>query len=233
MEIVVVSDIHGDVENLLAYLDKIKELKFDVVVCPGDFTDVNTPKGFTQEDIAKLIINELKTLNAPVLAVPGNVDPKNIIELLEREGVSLHGCGKIIGDYGFYGYGGAKTPFETNIEPSEEELNMGLLTAYKSIERVKFKVQITHAPPSGTVLDMIRSGVHVGSDAVRKFIEEHTPVLAISAHIHEARGIDKINKTFLINSGRFPEGYVGLVNIENGIANGKILNIIEWPVYFF
>jgi len=54
-------------------LDKIKELKFDVVVCPGDFTDVNTPKGFSQEDIAKLIIGELKSLNVPVISIHGRV----------------------------------------------------------------------------------------------------------------------------------------------------------------
>jgi hypothetical protein len=219
--------MHGDVENLLTYLDKIRGLKFDVIVCPGDFTDVNTPKGFTQDDIAKLIISELKTLDVPVLTVPGNVDPKSIIELLEKEGVSLHGHGRIIDEYGFYGYGGAKTPFETSIEPSEEELKAGLLTAYKDVEGAKFKIQITHNPPINTVLDMIRSGIHVGSDVVRVFIENYKPILAISAHIHEARGIDKISNTFLLNSGRFPEGYVGLVNIKNDVATGKVLNIIE------
>jgi hypothetical protein len=227
MNIVVISDMHGDVENLLTYLDKIKELKFDVIVCPGDFTDVNTPKGFTQDDISKLIVSELKTLNVPVLAVPGNVDPKNIIELLEKEGISLHKHGKTIGEYGFYGCGGAKTPFETSIEPSEEETEAGLLAAYREVEESTFKIQITHAPPNGTILDMIRSGIHVGSEAVRVFIEKHKPILAISAHIHEARGIDKINNTVLINSGRFPEGYVGLVNIEDCIVSGKILNITE------
>jgi Icc-related predicted phosphoesterase len=219
--------MHGDVENLLTYLDKIKELNFDVIVCPGDFTDVNTPKGFTQDDIAKLIISELKTLNVPVLTVPGNVDPKSIIELLEKEDVSLHGHGRIIDEYGFYGFGGAKTPFETSIEPSEEELKTGLLTAYKDVEGAKFKIQITHNPPINTVLDMIRSGIHVGSDAVRVSIKNYKPILAISAHIHEARGIDKINNTLLLNSGRFPEGYVGLVNIKDGVVTGKVLNIIE------
>jgi hypothetical protein len=227
MDIVVISDIHGDVENLLTYLDKIKGLNSDLIICPGDFTDVNTPKGFTQEDIAKLIIGELKSLRIPVLAVPGNVDPKNIIELLEKEGVSLHGHGKIIGEYGFYGYGGAKTPFETSIEPSEEELKAGLLAAYKDVEGTKFKIQITHSPPNGTVLDMVRSGIHVGSNIVRSFIENYKPILAISAHIHEARGLDKIDNTILINSGRFPEGYVGLINIKNEKVEARVSSIIE------
>jgi len=69
MDIIIFSDIHNDVENLLTYFDKIKELKFDVIVCPGDFTDINTPKGFTQEDITKLIITELKGLKKPIMYV--------------------------------------------------------------------------------------------------------------------------------------------------------------------
>jgi hypothetical protein len=227
MNIVVVSDIHGDIENLFTYFDKIKELVFDVIVCPGDFTDANIPKGFTQEDVARLIIKELKLLKKPILAVPGNVDTKNMIKIFEDEGISIHGKGKIIGDFGFYGYGGAQTPFETNIEPTEEELKLGLKNSWNEVKNAKYKVQITHTPPIGTRVDMIQSGLHVGSNAVREAIETYEPVAAISAHIHEARGTDRVKKTFIINSGRFPEGYFGLINIENDNVSGKIFNLIE------
>lgn len=227
MNIVIVSDIHGDIENILTYLDKIKERKFDVMICPGDFTDINVPSGFTQEEIARIIISELKSTKATVLAVPGNMDPKGIIKILEEEGVSLHGRGKIVGECGFYGYGGAKTPFDTNIEPSEEELRLGLRSGWKEVEECKYKVQVTHTPPHNTRVDIIQSGVHVGSLAVREFIEKNKPLLAISAHIHEARGVDRLGKTFLINSGRFPEGYYGFVSIEEGKVEGKILSVAE------
>jgi hypothetical protein len=227
LKIIVISDIHGDVENLLSFLDKMKELTPDVIVCPGDFTDVNIPKGFSQEEIAKLIITELKTVKVPILAVPGNVDVKGVIDVLEKENVSIHGRGKIIGEFGFYGYGGAKTPFETSIEPSEEELRLGLTGAWKDVTSAKYKIQVTHAPPEGTRLDLIQSGIHVGSNTVRSFIELNTPLVAISAHIHEARCVDKINNTFLINSGKFPEGYFGLINIKNGTVEGRILNMLE------
>ncbi len=227
MNIIVISDVHGDVENLFTYFDKIKELDFDVVVCPGDFTDNNVPRGFTQEDVAKLIVKELKTLKKPVLAVPGNIDTKGIIKIFEEEGISIHGRGKIIEDFGFYGYGGAKTPFETNIEPTEEEMKLGLKNSWNEVKNTKYKIQVTHNPPSGTRVDMIQSGLHVGSNAVREFIESHEPLVAVSAHIHEARVTDRVKKTFIINSGRFPEGYFGLINIVNDSVSGKILNLIE------
>lgn len=227
MNILIISDIHGDVENLLSYLDKIKELKFDVIVSPGDFTDVDTPGGFTQEDIAKLILKEFKSLGKPVLCVPGNVDTRGVLGVLEEEDVSVHGKGRVVGSVGFYGYGGAKTPFKTNIEPNEEELKIGLSNAWKDVKNIKQKIQITHNPPFGTRIDIIQSGAHVGSVEVKNFIERHAPVVAISSHIHEARTTDKLKGTFLINSGKFSEGYFGLVNINENKISGRVLNLIE------
>jgi Icc-related predicted phosphoesterase len=227
MNIVVISDIHGDVENLITYFDKIKEFKFDVIVCPGDFSDAYVPRGFKQEDIVNLIIKEFKTLKKPILTVPGNVDPKNIVKILEEEKISIHGKGISIGEYGFYGYGGALTPFGTNIEPTEEELKTKLKEAFDDIKNSKYKIQVTHTPPSGSRLDMIQSGLHVGSEAVRGAIETYKPIVAISSHIHEARGVDHLNNTFLMNSGRFPEGYFGLINIDNDSVNGEIINLLS------
>lgn len=227
MDIIVISDIHGDVENLLLYLDKIRGFKFDVVVCPGDFTDVDVPKGFTQNDVARLIIKELKTLKKPLLCVPGNVDSRGIIDILEEEEVSIHQKGKVINGFGFYGYGGAKTPFGTSIEPTEEELKIGLENSLKYVKDAKYLIQVTHNPPLNTRLDVIQSEIHVGSNVVKTFIETYNPLIAISSHIHESKGTDKLKNTFLMNSGKFSEGYFGIINIENNLVNGKILNLIE------
>jgi len=227
MDIIVISDIHGDVENLLLYLDKIKEFKFDAIVCPGDFTDVDVPKGFTQNDVARLIIKEIKTLKKPLLCVPGNVDPHEIISILEEERISIHGKGMIVNDVGFYGFGGAKTPFNTSIEPSEEELRIGLENSWKNVKDSKRLIQVTHNPPLNSRLDIVQSGIHVGSNIVRNFIELKNPLVAISSHIHEARGTDRLKNTFLMNSGKFSEGYFGIINIENNLVTGKVLNLIE------
>jgi Icc-related predicted phosphoesterase len=225
MKILEVADFHNDIENVFNFLDKLSLLEFDVIVCPGDFTDYNVPKGFTRIDLASIIVEELKTFKKPIIAVPGNMDYE-IIEFLEKEGISVHGRSKIIDNFGFYGFGGAKTPFETPLEPSEEEMRKGLEKAYEEIKNCEYKIQVTHVPPFKTKLDIISSGAHVGSETVRNFIEEKKPIVAICAHIHEARGIDEIGKTKIINSGRFPEGYCGLIKIENGKVEAKIVNLI-------
>lgn len=227
MKIIVLGDSHNDIENMFSYIEKLSMIDFDVIIYTGDFSDIGIPKKFTQEDIAKIIIKELKTLKKPIVAVPGNNDTKNIINVLEDEGVSIHGIGKIINNVGFYGFGGAKTPFNTLYEPSDEEIERGIKKALNDIKGTEIKIQVTHCPPINTKLDLVATGFHVGSVVVRKFIEEVKPVMAASAHIHEARGVDYIDKTLLINPGRISEGYVGFVNIKNNQAEGHVFNLVE------
>jgi len=224
MNILIISDIHNDVENLANYMDKVSLLDFDVVVCPGDFTDV-PPRGFSSVDIARLILEEFKTLNKPILAIPGNWD-KDVIGILDEMDLSIHGKGRVIDNVGFYGFGGAKTPFNTFFEPSEEEIERGLKKAFEEVKNMELKIQVTHAPPARTKLDMVYTGAHVGSNVVRNFIEKNKPIVAISAHVHEARGIDELSMTKLINSGRFPEGYCGLISIKDKQATVKVVNLI-------
>lgn len=224
MDILIISDIHNDIENLMTYFDKLKGMEFDVIICPGDFTDI-PPKGFDALDIAKIIVEQLKTFRKPILALPGNWD-KDLLGYFELEGINLHADGKVLKGVGFYGFGGAKTPFNTMFEPSEEEIAAGLAEGYKKIGGAKIKVQVTHSPPARTKVDTVYTGAHVGSEVVRKFIEEKQPQLAICAHIHEGRGVDEIEKTKIINSGRFPEGYVGLASIDDKKVTAKIVNLI-------
>lgn len=225
MNVLIISDIHNDVENLMRYMDKISLFDFDVITAVGDFTDYNIPKGFTEVDIGKLIIEEFSVFNKPILAVPGNFD-KGLLPFFKEKQILLHGNGKIIKDVGFYGFGGAKTPFNTPFEPSEVEIENGLTRGYNEVKNCKMKIQVTHVPPSNTKLDVVYTGAHVGSEVVRKFIEKYQPNAAICAHIHEAKGTDEIGKTKIINAGRFPEGYCGLVTIEKDKTETKIINLI-------
>ena len=224
MRILAISDLHNDTENVLKFLDKIEEINPDVIVCAGDILDATLPKGFSAEEIALIIIEEFSLLKKPFLAVPGNFD-KDIINILDSKKVSIHGKGRIINDYGFFGYGGAKTPFNTPLEPDEGELKLGLYKAFINIKDTKYKIQVTHAPPINTSCDLLYSGLHVGSKVVREFIEEVKPNVAICGHIQEARSVDYIGNTIVVNPGRFPEGYVGLIEEKDGKLKAEILNL--------
>jgi 3',5'-cyclic AMP phosphodiesterase CpdA len=82
MEILALGCIHNDIENMLGLIDRVEKLDFDLIVFPGDFTDLNLPRGFTRVDIASIIVSELESLGRPLVTVPGSWD-KDIIGYLD------------------------------------------------------------------------------------------------------------------------------------------------------
>ncbi len=215
-KILVIADVHGEFEKFSEVMDSLKENDFDLVICPGDFTDMNnTPEGYSQVDIAELILQKILSLGKPVLCVPGNHEPYDILEVFDDYDVNLHGRIRKFKDTEFIGFGGAATPFNTKFEPTEEEIKEALEKKVKSVKG-KF-ILVTHNPPFGTNLDKTETGEHVGSKVIREFIENNKPLLAISAHIHEAGGNDKLNGTTLFYPGVAYEGYYGLVDVGKEI----------------
>lgn len=69
-------------------------------------------------------------------------------------------------------------------------------------------VFVLHSPPRDTACDMIAPDTHVGSRAIRAFVERHQPPLVLSGHIHESPRIssayhDSIGRTAIVNPGQF------------------------------
>src|SRR5262249_38572621 len=60
---------------------------------------------------------------------------------------------------------------------------LDLLAALTDVERA---ILVTHSPPRDTACDLVQSGAHVGSRAIRAFVERHQPPALLSGHIHEA-----------------------------------------------
>ncbi|HYM81094.1 MAG TPA: metallophosphoesterase [Candidatus Limnocylindria bacterium] len=70
------------------------------------------------------------------------------------------------------------------------------------------EVLVAHSPPRDTVCDMLGSGAHVGSRAIRRFVERHQPRLVLAGHIHESPRVsaayrDRIGVTTVVNPGQF------------------------------
>lgn len=69
-------------------------------------------------------------------------------------------------------------------------------------------VFVLHSPPQGTTCDVMSGGTHVGSRAIRAFVEQHQPRLTLSGHIHESPRVtgawrDRIGETICVNPGQF------------------------------
>lgn len=103
------------------------------------------------------------------------------------------------------------------------------LQKLKKLSNPEKTVYVIHAPPFNTKLDIITTGAHVGSKAVREFIEKEQPLLTLHGHIHESPQMsgswrDKIGDTICINVGsKYPAKILNCIVID--IDN---LNNIEY-----
>ena len=205
--ILILSDIHGNLRRARRLLEEYGEGYFKYLFINGDVTH------FGDYRDALEIISTLSPIAGKAFFVPGNCDPRNLLDVeglssvvnvhgkvVDLEGVKLHGLG-----------GSNKTPFHTYIEFDEDEI--------RSILRWDLKepfILLSHVPPKDTKLDRLFTGGHAGSIAVRDYIITLQPILSIHGHIHEARGIDRLGKTILVNPGPFRSGYYATVDFKDG-----------------
>jgi Icc-related predicted phosphoesterase len=209
MKIISFGDVHEDTSNLIRIKPELETV--DLIVISGDLTNCH---GKTE---AKKVLDAVKKYNKHLLAVYGNMDRQAVDDYLTKEGINLHGNGYRFGDVGIFGCGASSpTPFHTPSEISEADIERFLTNGYQKVKDAKWKIMVCHTPPRDTAPDVIRSGMHVGSQAVRDFILKHKPHVCISGHIHESRGKDKIGDTMVLNAGMFRDGWYIEVAIDKG-----------------
>ncbi|WP_367884180.1 metallophosphoesterase [Thermococcus sp. JCM 11816] len=194
MRIVAVTDIHGKLEKVKRLAGGVlEEERPDLILIAGDITN------FSGAEVARTVLEPLMALDVPILAVHGNCDGRDVPELLEELGISLHNKRKEVNGTGFVGVGGSNiTPFNTIWELTEDEIMEILRKNY----RPGGDIILSHAPPKDTKADRVHSGLHVGSTALREFIEKNQPPLVVTGgHIHEARSVDELGETIIVNPG--------------------------------
>ncbi len=119
------------------------------------------------------------------------------------------------------------TPWDTPREVDEDKLEEILEEAVKGIDDFTSAIFNFHVPPYDCTLDdcpkldwstdppspVVVGGVAqsapAGSHAVRKVIEKYKPLLALTGHIHESRGLVNVGRTTVINPGsEYGEGII-------------------------
>lgn len=199
MVIVSITDIHGR-QNIDRATARVLAAA-DLLVITGDITQ------FGNEADARLIIENLQSINSNLICIPGNCDQLSVNQYLTSVGLNLHGDTKVIDGLAFYGLGGSSTtPFGTPQEYGDDVLRK-ILTNCKKDPSAKRHILVSHAPPHGTKVDQTFLGMHAGSKAVREFIDDFQPDLCLCGHIHEAIGSDRIGNTLVLNPGPFPKHF--------------------------
>lgn len=210
MRLLAFTDIHGAYRKTLELI--AREAPFDGIIIGGDLTTAGTPQ--EAEEALRLFRSHHK----PLFVVAGNMDPPELEGVFEQSGVLVSGKGKMIEDVGIFGVSGAPfTPMNTPYEISEEAIRSRADAGWKDVAKARVKIFVPHAPPNGTKVDKIFTGKHVGSVAVREFVEARQPEVVVCGHIHEARGMDRIGTTQVVNCGPAGRGYYAVIEIGNDV----------------
>jgi Icc-related predicted phosphoesterase len=211
MRIAYLVDVHDRFNAVPAALAEIGEV--DLLIIGGDITTGGTP------DDAARAIESWRPLTPRLLAVAGNMDSAAIDARLDELGVALDGRGVVVDDIGIFGVSASPlSPLHTPYELPEDELERRIESGYAAAAGCRLKVFCPHAPPLNTACDRLASGDHVGSPAVRAFIEREPPDVVLCGHVHESRGTDEIGRSKIVNPGPAFAGHYAVVEIDQGVA---------------
>ncbi len=174
---------------------------------------------------------------APIIVLPGNYDMDlSSTALSERQ---IHKKVIEIDGLKIAGYGGANMrtagiPEQGMVKFIESNSSS---EPYDFFSQAKPDILVCHQPPYGH-LDHIASFGSIGSLGIARAIEESSPLVVLSGHIHEDFGCIYDNKTFFINSsnfgavetieGKFMDGgYYAKISIENKTVQKVVLKRVE------
>jgi len=259
-KILYTADLHGNKEFYQKLIGKAKDSEIKAVVIGGDLSPKGGPTvedgiAVQKKFFEKFFIPELTKLKKDVFFIMGNDDFRINETILKGDNLKyinkkrLNLSSKSIVGYGFVN----PTPFrlkdwekfeDENQEKPKQMFDYEIRTVKKEEETIKEDlnnfiklsnpkktIYVMHAPPFNTKLDVIADGTHVGSKAIRNFIEEQQPFLTLHGHIHESPKIsgsytDKIGKTICINIGSsYPENKLNCIIIDIDNLDVKYMEI--------
>jgi uncharacterized protein len=208
--ILVVSDIHGSEVGIQEVVRKARALRPDLVVVCGDITHFGPPEQATKF---------LDMIEVPTFAVPGNCDPPEVIPAIEdSKAKGLHRRRQEFMGLTFVGLGGSpQSPNGLEMEFSEDRM-------FEFLDEVMVPkgILVTHCPAWGR--NDTAKGAHLGSKAISDIVEKYKPKLALSGHIHDARGVLVDKGTTFVNPGPAKQGFGALVTIEGEKIKAELLD---------
>ncbi len=202
MKLVVVADIHGREDAA----ELINSVEGDLLVVCGDITHMGRPENFEISFIKDLKFKK-------IFAVPGNCDPQSVLKNLEKLGVSIHKRNVVYEGITFSGLGGA----------DPDSFNLGVVFNERDVKNMSGDVWVLHQPP---YMHLDLAGYrHAGNQWITTHLLRKKPILVLSGHIHEARGVEEGETTF-INPGPLRDGYYAIVELSGKkVKNVELLRI--------
>lgn len=190
-KILAIGDIHGNTGLARKLADRAVKENVDVVILAGDIT-------FAEMSLEG-IIGPFAKAKKDILLLSGNHESFSttnfLSELYKPYAKNLDGYSFIKNDVGIFGSGGVVNMGMHAI--SDSTLFEMISNAHKSVKGMKKKIMVTHMHPAGSKAE--KFGFE-GAKSITKAIHKFQPDILITAHIHEASGMEEtIGSTKVIN----------------------------------
>jgi uncharacterized protein len=143
---------------------------------------------------------------APFLLIPGNYDMD--LQYTPLYEYDMHKKSYFIDDIHIGGYGGAPIitpgiPEMLSVAFNEYQEEGKLFSEPKIFfEKERPDILMIHNPAYGT-LDKIPQYGRCGSFGIREFIDDYSPAIVLSGHVHEDYGLVRIGESFCLNPSNF------------------------------
>jgi len=234
-------------EEIDNFIKRVSNMGFyPKVMSETDFRDTKASPNAQEElfrDLIKARLEEwlsyaedkLGGTDVQVFAAPGNDDFFEVDDILQSSSVITLLEGKVhqltdrheILTTGWTN----RTPWNTERETSEEELEASLLSMIDNVKDMEHCIFNLHCPPYNSKIDIcpkLDADMRVvydmgnpvlapaGSTAVRKVIEECQPTVGLHGHIHEGRGETALGRTLCLNPGSV---------YSEGVLNGVLVTL--------
>ncbi len=161
MRILACADLHGRQDRIARVHALAAETSPAVILLPGDLTHL---------ELGPEALTLFRTLSAPVLGVPGNMDGPHATAAITQQGRLLDEEPVVLDGVSFGGPNVTKP----------------------------CHVLVTHEPPYG-VLDALPSGKHIGSHKVLALLSRIRPRVLTCGHVHESPGVTQVGATIVVN----------------------------------
>lgn len=196
---------------------KAGEAGADLIVIAGDITHFGGPS------TALKILEVISRSGLPIFFVSGNCDSPELLSW-QPEGLNaynLHGAFREFSGYLFAGVGGGSGKFGTLTELEESEFEEVLGNFMNKGDKL---ILVAHSPPYGTEADYTGTK-HIGSMAVRRFVERVKPILVCAGHAHEGRSITRLGDTVIVNAGPAKDGFCAVIDVEDSSVDPQLLTL--------
>jgi Icc-related predicted phosphoesterase len=205
--IVILGDVHDRQDRLSTVLALLDGVDPDLALLAGDVgldppwlpSARETAREAHDESMRRTVFLVRDRLRCRTLFVPGNHDlrdPAPELDELNCDGRILRVAGLRIAGLGGSGPGRFGFPYEWT--EREADVALGKILGQRAEEPL---LLLCHTPPRDTTLDRTHRGDHVGSVSVRTWIGRARPELFVCGHIHEARGVERIDEVLCLNAG--------------------------------